>query len=127
MLDVVLHLGRDGGDGGVGGGIFDHDVFQMSHLCNDGWNDEVAASCDDAGDEQEGDEDAEHTRLDVAAVLDEDDNGVEEVGDEPCHQEGNEHIAEPFDEVVGCHQHDDADEDAHHAVEGEFFYGHIAC
>lgn len=124
VLDVVFHFGRDGGDGGVGGGVFDHDVLQMPHLRNNGGNDEVAASCDNANDEQEGDEDAEHTRLDTAAILDEGDDRVEEVGDEPCHQKGNEHIAETLDEVICGYQHDDADEDAHHAVEGEFFCDH---
>ena len=61
----------------------------------------------------------------MALVLYEGDDGVEEVGDEPCHEEWDEHIAEPQDEEVGRCEDDDADEDAHHAVESVGFLFHV--
>ena len=91
----------------------------MRHLLKDGRNDEITPTHDDTHDEQHRNDDAEHTRLHVALVLDERNNRVEQVGDEPCHQKGDEHAAEPLNQQIGTNQDGDADEDAHHAVKSE--------
>lgn len=125
VLDEALHFGRNGSDGGVGGGVFNDDVLEVSYFFKDRRNDEIADTCQDADNEQQGENDARNARLDTTPILDEVYDGIEQIGDEPCYKKGNQHAAEAVDEKIHHAQNDDACQNAHEAVEGNRFCFHV--
>ena len=129
VLDEVFYFGGHGCDGGVCSYIADDDVFQMPHFVDDGRDDEVAPACQNANNEQQGDDDAESAEFYLASVLYEADNRVEQVGNQPCYEKGNEGAAEAAYQEVGGAYDDYADENAYKTVEcdGSAFHNLVVC
>ena len=104
---------------------YGHDVLaDFCCLLNDGGHDEHEQSHQGGHDQDEGHGDAEYAVAQSAAVLQEDDQGVDHVGQQPGDGEGQEHGTEVLDEQPQAHDNQDHDEVAHETVEGYFLFGH---
>lgn len=101
-------------------------LFEMVGFLDDGGHGEGAETVDDGAHEGEGDEDAQDAGSQMEFVLEKDDNGVEQVGREPCDEERREHGAQVVDEQNGGCDAGQYEQSAHEAVEGDFFFQHGA-
>ena len=84
------------------------DVAELLKLLNHRRDDEVDHSADDRQHHDHGDDDGERTYPHAHLVLHKLDDGVEQIGEEPCHTEGQQHSAEIVDQTEHtqgeCHQ-----------------------
>ena len=83
-------------------------VAELLKLLNHRRDDEVDHSADDRQHHDHGDDDGERTYPYAHLVLHKLDDGVEQIGEEPCHTEGQQHSAEIVDQTEHtqgeCHQ-----------------------
>ena len=94
------------------------DVAQLLELLYHGWYNEIDDRTEDGYHKNQRDDDGQCTHLDMQAILHECHYGIEQIGKEPCHEEGQQHTAQivyqieygqdeqprarPPDELVKC-------------------------
>ena len=119
---LVQPLG-DGGRQVVGVGGVVHpsgeDFAQLLELFQHGWDDKVDDCPDDSYGQYEGDDDGDGAYLDPHAVLHKLYDGVEEVGEEPCHDKGQEDSGQIVDQIEYREGDEDDPGPADELVEGD--------
>ena len=74
--------------------IMHHELAQAFKLFYHRWDYHIHHSTDDADDEQQGDDDCRHTIAHPDLVLDKEHYRMDEVSQQPCHEERQKHTAE---------------------------------
>ena len=100
-------------------------IAQLVELFDHRRNYEIEYPPDDGNDENQRDDDGQRPCGHVHLVLDKLYDGVEQIGQQPCHEERQQHVAQ----IVGYEQHG-ADKQgyehpAYEFVESDFLFKHI--
>ena len=122
LLDPLLYGSREVGYLGLLLQIARGQVAQFLELLNHRRDDEPHHACEDCDDEDERDDDGQGTPGNVELVLHELDDRVQQVGKEPCHEEGQQHTAQVVEQVEHTQGNECSDEPAYEGVEGDGFH-----
>ena len=124
LVDEVLHAARYVAHRGVVRHVLHQQVLHPQPLVDDGWHDEHEGPREQGPHDDERGQDAHDAILHVASVLEELDHREEQVADEPCDEERQQHAAQPAQQPE--HGDDDGShaDAAYEAVEGDLFAFH---
>jgi hypothetical protein len=128
-LLVVLEPGNNSlGDVADVGRLLDivgGELSQFLELLYQGRDDEIDDSANDDKDKQQGDNDAQDTSGDMQTELDELDDRILQIGEEPGYDKGQEDSAEVVDEQQDSDCQQTAQHPAYKAVEGNCSFNHF--
>ena len=106
--------------------IGNEQVFHSCSFFDHGWYHQQDQPCEHECNDKECHKDAHDAESQVAAILEELDQGEQQVGDEPRKEKRQQDTAEPVEQHDDAYHNDDSHNAADEAVKGDFFRFHGA-